>query len=110
MKKEIIIDTRETARIETATKYYTEHDYTVTTQKLKTGDYLFNNKIVMEFKTWSDFMSSITDNRLFNETISQIEEYPIHFLVLHGTNRDYNEAYQHNGLDHSNIMVQLQEY
>ena len=103
MKKQIIIDTRETTRIKSATAYFAKQGYHVDTQKLPTGDYLINNKIVMEFKTWPDFMSSITDNRLFNETISQMEEYPIHFLVLHGTNRDYQEAYQHNGLDHSNI-------
>ena len=103
MKKQIIIDTRETHRIKSAATYFASQGYTVDTEKLPTGDYLINNKVVMEFKTWPDFMSSITDNRLFNETISQMEEYPIHFLVLHGTNRDYQEAYQHNGLDHSNI-------
>ena len=27
-----------------------------------------------------------------------MENYKIHFLVLHGTNRDYTEAFQHNGL------------
>ena len=101
--KEIIIDTRETHRIKSAATYFAKQGYHIDTQKLTTGDYIINNKVVFEFKTWPDFMSSITDNRLFNETISQMEEYPIHFLVLHGTNRDYQEAYQHNGLDHSNI-------
>jgi len=101
--KEIIIDTRETARIKQATEYFAKQGYTVNTEKLQTGDYLINNEVVFEFKTWSDFMSSITDNRLFNESISQIEEYSYHFVVLHGTNRDYKEAFQHNGLDHKHI-------
>ena len=103
MTKELIIDSRETARIESATKYFEENGYKVTVSKESTGDYIFNNTIVMEFKTWPDFMSSITDNRLFNETITQMENYDIHFIVLHGTNRDYNEAFQHNGLEHKMI-------
>ena len=43
-------------------------------------------------------MSSITDGRLWNESQKQMENYNIHFVVLHGTNRDYQEAFQHNGL------------
>ncbi len=62
-----------------------------------------NNKIAMEFKTWPDFMSSITDGRLWNETQKQMENYDIHFVVIHGTNRDYQEAFQHNGLEDKHI-------
>ena len=101
--KKIIIDSRETARIESATKFFKDQGYNVKISKETTGDYIFNNKVVMEFKTWSDFMSSITDNRLFNETISQMETYDIHFVVLHGTNRDYLEAYAHQGLEEKHI-------
>ena len=103
MTKEIVIDSRETHRIDSATKFFKDNGYKVTISKENTGDYIFQNKIVMEFKTWSDFMSSITDHRLFNETISQMENYQIHFLVLHGTNRDYHEAYQHNGIEDKHI-------
>ena len=104
MTKELIIDSRETARIESATKYFEENGYKVTVNKESTGDYIFNNKVVMEFKTWPDFMSSIIDNRLFNETINQMENYNIHFLVLHGTNRDYLEAYAYSGLEDKHIQ------
>ena len=100
---EITIDSREQSRIQSAIKYFKSQGYAVTTEKLTTGDYLINNKIVMEFKTWPDFINSITDNRLFNETITQMETYPIHFVVLHGTNRDYQEALQHTGLEEKNI-------
>lgn len=99
----LIIDSREKDRIPIAKTYFEDKGYTVTVEQLPTGDYLFNDKIVMEFKTWPDFMASITDNRLFNETISQIENYNIHFLVLHGTNRDYHEAFQHNGIEDKHI-------
>lgn len=101
--KEITIDSRETARITTATNFFKNKGYNVKISKENTGDYIFNNKVAMEFKTWPDFMSSITDNRLFNETITQMEKYPIHFLVLHGTNRDYNHAFDHNGLEEKHI-------
>ena len=99
MTKTITIDTRETHRIQQATEYYEKQGYKVKTQELPTGDYIFNDKIVMEFKTWSDFMSSITDGRLWNESQKQMENYSIHFVVIHGTNRDYTEAFQHNGLE-----------
>ena len=94
----ITIDSREQNRIPIATEYFKNEGYDVSIEQLNTGDYLFNNQVVMEFKTWPDFMSSITDGRLWNETQKQMEHYNIHFLVIHGTNRDYNEAFQHNGL------------
>ena len=94
----ITIDTRETHRIDAAKEFFESKKYQVKIQQEKVGDYIFNDQVVMEFKTWSDFMSSITDGRLWNESINQIEHYTMHFVVLHGTNRDYQEAFQHNGL------------
>lgn len=94
----VVIDSREKTRIPIATEYYKNQGFTVETQQEKIGDYIFNDQVVMEFKTWPDFMSSITDGRLWNETMNQIENYEIHFVVIHGTNRDYQEAFQHNGL------------
>ena len=101
--KTITIDTREKHRIETAKKYYESQGINVLIKELSTGDYLFDNKVVMEFKTFPDFLASITDNRLFNETITQIEKYPIHFLVLHGTNRDYKNAMKYTNLEEKHI-------
>ena len=83
------IDSREqnnTVRYNTCINHFKEKGYTVTTEQLPTGDYIFNDQVVMEFKTWSDFMSSITDGRLWNETQKQMENFNIHFLVIHGTN------------------------
>ena len=100
------IDSREqnnSIRYNTCINYFKEKGYTVTTEQLPTGDYIFNDQVVMEFKTWSDFMSSITDGRLWNETQKQMENFNIHFLVIHGTNRDYQEAFQHNGLEDKHI-------
>lgn len=97
--KELIIDSREKDRIPIAKKYFEDKGYKVSVEQLPTGDYLFNNKVVFEFKIWSDFMSSIVDGRLWNETQKQMENYNIHFIVIHGTNRDYQKAYRHNGLE-----------
>lgn len=97
----LIIDSREQnnkTRYQLCKKYFQNQGYKITTKELSTGDYIFNDQVVMEFKTWSDFMSSITDGRLWNESQKQMENYNIHFVVLHGTNRDYQEAFQHNGL------------
>lgn len=99
----ITIDSREQQRINLAKNYYKKQGCTVNVQELTTGDYLFNNKVVMEFKTWPDYINSITDGRLWNETIKQTENYNIHFLVLHGTNRDYKQACQHTSLEEKHI-------
>ena len=97
--KTITIDSREQSRTDIAQEYYEKQGYKVTVKEMPTGDYLFNDKVVFEFKTWPDYMSSITDGRLWNESQKQMENYDIHFVVIHGTNRDYQDAFQHNGLE-----------
>jgi len=104
--QKITIDSREQnnkIRYNTCKEYFKEQGYTVTTEELTTGDYIFEDQVVMEFKTWSDFMSSITDGRLWNESQKQIENYDIHFIVLHGTNRDYTYALKHVGIEEKHI-------
>ena len=96
----LIIDSRETKRIKSATKYYENLDYEVTVSTLDTGDYLFNDKVVYEFKTMQDYMSSIHDGRLFRECINQTEYYPYHFCIIQGSNYDLKRA-----LDYSNISM-----
>lgn len=100
---EVIIDSREQSRIPIAKEYYESQGLTVTVKELSTGDYLFDNKVVMEFKTFPDFISSITDGRLWNESQKQMENYDIHFIVLHGTNRDYKNAIQYAGIEDKHI-------
>ena len=96
----LIIDSRETKRIKSATRYYENLDYKVTVSTLDTGDYLFNNKVVYEFKTMNDYMNSISDGRVFNECINQSYEYPYHFCIIQGSNYDLKRA-----LDYSNISM-----
>ena len=99
----IIIDSREQNRINHAKNYYETQGHEVSVQELPTGDYVFDDQVVMEFKTWPDFISSITDGRLWNESQKQMENYDIHFVVLHGTNRDYTDALKHAGIEEKHI-------
>ena len=100
---DVIIDSREQKRIPIAKEYYESQGLNVSIEELSTGDYLFDNKVVMEFKTFGDFFASITDGRLWNESQKQMENYPIHFVVIHGTNRDYKEAFTHTGIEEKHI-------
>ena len=105
--KTLTIDSREqnnTVRYNTCINHFKEKGYTVNTEKLPTGDYIFNDQVVMEFKTFGDFFASITDGRLWNESQKQMENYEIHFVVIHGSNRDYKQAIQHTGLEDKHII------
>ena len=66
----LIIDSREKERVEQAKQYYTEQGLDVETNELHIGDFLFidgDKKAVFEYKTISDFVASIQDNRVFNQ-------------------------------------------
>ena len=104
MTLNVTIDSREQGRIQSATEFYTEQGLEVEIAELPIGDYLFSNdngKVVFEFKLVSDFISSIQDNRVFNQAISQSEEFDHHFVIIHGDlysrhkylamTRDYHE-------------------
>ena len=53
-------------------------------ENLEVGDYIFDNKVVFEFKTISDFVASIQDNRVFNEAINQAENFDYHYVIIQG--------------------------
>ena len=82
------IDSREQNRIETAWRYYKKQGLEVTVEELPIGDYIFNDKVVFEFKKVPDFIASIQDNRVFNQAISQAEEYPYHFVIIQGNEHE----------------------
>jgi len=59
----VIIDTREaTSRIP---KLLKRNGALLQSQELEVGDYVLSNRLVVERKTYSDFVSSIIDGRLF---------------------------------------------
>lgn len=100
---EVVIDSREHHRIKTAKQYYQEHDCNVQIKELPIGDYLFDDQVVFEYKTQTDFINSVRDNRVFRQTIRQQENYPYHFVIITGTDKDlthllyskYNGRYGH---------------
>lgn len=93
MTNTVIVDSREKpSRIRHATQYFTEHNYDVSVKELTIGDYLFNDKCVFEYKTISDFISSVIDGRVFNQCINQSEAYPYHFCIIVGSNYDVKRA------------------
>jgi len=84
---QVTIDSREQTRIDSATKYFKEQGLEVTVEELEIGDYIFsdgNDEVCFEFKLISDFISSIQDGRVFNQCISQAENFNHHFCVIHG--------------------------
>lgn len=80
----VTIDSREQSRIKTATEYYTEQGLEVEVKEEQIGDYIFNNKVVFEFKTIADFISSIQSGRVFNQAINQAETYDHHYVIIQG--------------------------
>ena len=83
----VTIDTREKERIQSATAYFKSQGLEVEVTELEVGDYIFtdsNNSVVFEFKLISDFISSIQSNRVFNQAISQAENFDYHFVLIHG--------------------------
>ena len=84
---QVTIDVREKDRIKSATQYYEEQGLEVSVEELEIGDYLFsdgNNEVVFEFKLTSDFIASIQDNRVFNQSINMAENYDYSFVIIHG--------------------------
>ena len=80
----ITIDSREQSRIKSATTYYKQQGHEVEIQEEQVGDYIFNDKVVFEFKTISDFVSSIQSGRVFNQAINQSETYDYHYVIIQG--------------------------
>jgi len=83
----VIIDSREQSRIKSATEFYTEQGLEVEVTELEIGDYIFTdgtNEVVYEFKVISDFISSIQDGRVFNQSINMAENYDYAFVMIHG--------------------------
>ena len=83
----ITIDTREQTRIQSATRYFKEQGLDVSVEELEIGDYIFsdgNNEVVFEFKLTSDFVASIQDGRVFNQSIEMAENFDYSFVIIHG--------------------------
>lgn len=79
----IQIDSREKGRAKRAQRhYFPENNATIKT--LNVGDYVFNGKVVFEYKTINDFLNSINDESVFNEATNQAKEYTYHYVIIEG--------------------------
>lgn len=86
---DLVIDAREQKRIETAKNYFTPFADIdkVTVEQLEVGDYIFENKGLtcgFEYKTSTDFLSSILNKRVFKECIGLRETVDYPFLIIEG--------------------------
>lgn len=79
MSHNVFVDSRETKpRINAAKKRWN-----TVVKQLPVGDYICDGKIAIEYKTMSDFLSSIRDGRLKKESINQLD-FPYHYVVVVG--------------------------
>lgn len=75
----VLMDYREHEdRINDAQDYFED----IKVVELPVGDYIFNEEVVFEYKTFDDFISSIIDKRVFNQSLNQMEEFKYHFIIL----------------------------
>ena len=89
----VAISDKELTRIPKAEKYFgDELGLDVSVENLEYGDYIFNDKVAFEYKTMSDFISSIQDHRVFNECINQAENFDWHYLIIQGNEHDRSKC------------------
>ena len=81
---QVRIDSREKNRIQSASKFFKEQKLDVSVEELPVGDYVFDDKVCFEFKLIPDFIASIQDGRVFNQSIEMAENYDYSFVVIHG--------------------------
>ena len=86
----VTIDSREKDRVKSASKYFKDQGLEVEVCELKVGDYLFDDKVCFEYKTVPDFIASIQDGRVFNQSIEMSESYDYNFVIIQGD--EHNRA------------------
>lgn len=81
----VLIDAKEKERKLRALEYYKlDLKYPSKIANLDYGDYLFDNKVVFEYKTIDDFLGSIINSSVFHEASNQAMVYPYHYVIIEG--------------------------
>ena len=76
------IDNRESkTRISSACQFF--EDYQIETDSYPVGDFIFDDKVVFEYKTAPDIISSIIDGRVFRQ-VERMKQYPFHYVIVVG--------------------------
>ena len=91
----LVIDNRETKnRINSALNHFIGHTHqengmykgngnVARIDTLPVGDFVFDNKVIFEYKTSSDIISSIIDGRVFRQ-VEKMKQYPFSYVIIVG--------------------------
>lgn len=99
----VFVDNREHKRLDEILEYYQEEEDDVTCEvlTLDTGDFIFDdgrNQVCFEWKTIADFIASVKDKRVFNQSISMYDEFDYHFVIIVGTDIELENSLVIDGL------------
>ena len=96
----VCIDTREKERKDRANIFYSGKGHDTSIEMLDVGDYLFDDRVVFEYKEIGDFMQSINNESLFNEAANQSLKYPFHYVIIVGDMKAYVKSnFQYSRMD-----------
>lgn len=77
------IDNRESnTRISSACQFF-DDNYDIQVGSYPVGDFIFDDKVVFEYKTAPDIVSSIIDGRVFRQ-VERMKQYPFHYVIVVG--------------------------
>lgn len=77
------IDNRESnTRIHSAIQFF-DDSYDIEVGSYPVGDFIFDNKVVFEYKTAPDIVSSIIDGRVFRQ-VERMKQYPFSYVIVVG--------------------------
>lgn len=77
---------------------------TYESKRLDIADIIISSEVAIERKEGSDFVSSIMDNRLFEQIVRLKDTYPIQILILEGLN---DRVFERTGMKISSIYGAL---
>jgi len=101
-KLTVLADSRE--RNSSVIRFLEKSGVDVRSKQLKVGDYIASDRVAIERKQISDFLQSITNQRIFNQLESLAESYEKPILILEGNPR---LLYKGNGMHPNSIRGAL---
>ncbi len=84
----ILMDYREAMNRQLVTALRSHPRVELETATLKTGDFLIDNILLIERKTFTDFVLSIKDGRLFRQAVRLANAKKVATMILEGTSGD----------------------
>lgn len=103
----VLIDDREGKRAKRAYKYFHNKGYNPIIAELRYGDYCFhknNIAVAFEYKTMEDYLSSISNHRVFNQALNQSNHFDYHFVLVVGDWNKYDRAVKKKGYHSGNYI------